>query len=289
MWSDAVPAVSPRSRGAGVQVGDVAVWWRHTNLLPAADVERMTRMLSADERRRQRRFVFEHDRRDFTAAHALLREALSACVGRDPKSWCFEPDASGKPHIHPKEEGAGALTFSLSHTRGLVACAVAHGADVGLDVERVDRVAAPQAIASRHFAQSEIRLLDSCAPGEHAMRFIELWTLKEAYVKATGAGLTMPLDSFAFGFDGRNGLGFTAPSGGAGWEFLLAAPSSDTRLALAIRSTAMDTAWRVTAACADSGPQCVPALRWSAMMDCGQLPVLLGAVCDPASSGDFEQ
>lgn len=228
-----------------MKAGDVVVWCRRTESLSPADVERMAAVLSADERDRQRRFLFERDRRDFTAAHALLRQALSSCAHTLPHEWGFERSARGKPHLGP-HHAATSLEFNLSHTHGLVACAVARAADVGVDVERIGRVAVARDVASQYFSEPEVRLLEGCAVSEYATRFIELWTLKEAYIKAVGAGLHLALDSFAFAFEGTSGLHFSASSSLPEGEFLLAAPSSDTRLAVAVLTASPETARRFT-------------------------------------------
>ena len=93
--------------------------------------------LSAEERTRCARLAFASDRRDFIAAHALLRHALSAHGHRDAREWLFIPDANGKPELASAPGERPQLAFNLSHTRGLVACVVARDVDVGIDVERV--------------------------------------------------------------------------------------------------------------------------------------------------------
>ena len=92
------------------------------------------------------------------------------------------------------------LHFSLSHTRGLAACAVGRPYALGIDAEAW-RTPAPIELASRYFAPTEVRLLIARAPAERPSTFYRLWTLKEAYLKATGQGLAAPLDSFAFSLD----------------------------------------------------------------------------------------
>jgi 4'-phosphopantetheinyl transferase len=246
-----------------LEAGEVGVWCRQTASLALADVERMTGILSLDERRRQDRFFFDRDRRDYAAAHAMLREALSSCDHKAPEDWRFEPDALGKPRIRPQDPAAVPLAFNLSHTQGLVACAVARGTEVGVDVERIDRGLSAEAVA-HYFAASEICFLEACAPIDYATRFIELWTLKEAYIKAIGAGLHVPLDSFAFGFEGRSEIRFSGPPGSPSCEFLLAAPSVDTRLAVAVVSTGSFAPWRFSFKSVDAvdGPR-PQSLRWS--------------------------
>src|SRR5215813_3615442 len=110
----------------------IEVTYRETAAAPegaAADL----RLLSADEQRRHDRFAFAEDRRDYAAAHALLRRRLSAAVPIPPESWAFEAAPDGKPRLSTACRLDAPLSFNLSHTRGLVACAVAPGVDVGID------------------------------------------------------------------------------------------------------------------------------------------------------------
>jgi 4'-phosphopantetheinyl transferase len=85
------------------------------------------------------------------------------------------------------------LTFNLSHTRGLVACVVAYGEDVGVDVEPI--AAAPDLLdlARANFSAEEVAELERCVPADRPARFTGMWTLKEAYLKATGAGIATRL------------------------------------------------------------------------------------------------
>jgi 4'-phosphopantetheinyl transferase len=135
-----------------------------------------------------------------------------------------------------KESGAPPLAFNLSHTHGLVACAVAHDAQVGVDVECVERATASRAIAERYFSAPELAQLDACPEERRSSHFIELWTLKEAYLKAVGSGLAHPLDTFDFAFDDACGIRFHASDAeAAAWTVALFAPSPHHRLAIAAR------------------------------------------------------
>lgn len=212
---------------------EMTVWCRHTSDLTDADLGTLSAVLSKDEVLRRDRLRFPRDRRDYTAAHALLRRALSIEGGRRPQEWEFQNAAGGKPAIVSAQAGRPPLVFNLAHTDGLVACVVGRGASAGIDVERVPRNADVLEVAERYFAPAEVRSLHEVAQHDRLARFAELWTLKEAYIKALGGGLQIPLTSFAFQFVGRSGIRFDGPLGGR-WHFLLAAPSNDTRLSVAI-------------------------------------------------------
>jgi 4'-phosphopantetheinyl transferase len=155
--------------------------------------EALLLLLSDDERRRLRAFRFERDRRLFLVAHALLRLALSRHEAVAPGAWQFSRGTHGRPEIAAP---ASRMRFSLSHAHGLAACAVTLDRDIGLDVEHLSREPAMN-LAERFFAPREAGDLLNAPPTERSRRFLEYWTLKEAYVKARGLGLSLPLDRFA--------------------------------------------------------------------------------------------
>jgi len=160
-----------------------------------ADQARWRGLLNAQEIARADRFRFAADRDAYTAAHALARLVLSEATGQSPTALRFVDGASGKPGL-----ADGRLQLSITHTRGFVACAVAHEA-VGVDAEVSDHATDVLATAERFFAPEEIQLLHASPPEERTRLFFRLWTLKEAFVKATGEGLRRNLDSFSYNFD----------------------------------------------------------------------------------------
>jgi 4'-phosphopantetheinyl transferase len=153
-------------------------------------------VLGEDERARAARFVFDRHRRGYVAAHALKRLMLSAIGGMPPQFWTFETTRVGKPRIGPMH----GPSFNLSRSEGLVACAVSQDLEVGIDVEPVNRNA-PFELARRHFTAEENRWINSLPQPERPLGFFRVWTLKEAYIKATGRGLAQPLHDFTFSFD----------------------------------------------------------------------------------------
>jgi 4'-phosphopantetheinyl transferase len=192
----------------------VDVCFRLTDRMQVSDLERDRALLDAIESERRDRFVFDADRRDYAAAHALLRRMLCDQYGTDPTAWRFDAAPSGKPQIaggFPDHR----IDFSLSHTRGAVACAIADAAAIGVDVERIDRSGDVADLARRFFSPAEARAVAAEASPRRRVRFIEFWTLKEAYVKALGAGLSHPLASFGFEFEPGTTLRFDDHSGPA--------------------------------------------------------------------------
>lgn len=175
--------------------GEVQVWSLELSTVTDAAWTAFHAVLDEAERARAARFRRDRDRLTYTAAHGLLRRLLGQETGRDPAGLCFEAGPGGKPRM---ADGSGPA-FNLSHTRGVVVVALSGTGEVGVDVEPLDRSLADLAIADHYFAPAEAAALHGL-PGRTAQveRFLRLWTLKEAYIKATGKGLAQPLADFAF-------------------------------------------------------------------------------------------
>jgi 4'-phosphopantetheinyl transferase len=155
----------------------------------------------------------------------------------EPAAWRFVPAPGGRPRLDAAA-GLPGLSFSLTHTRGLAACAVAPGhLQVGLDAEHLDRPTPGEEIARAYFAPVEVAALLALPPAERAEAFFALWTAKEAYLKAIGTGLALPLDRFAVTLDEPPAIAFAAPpeDDPAWWSLRRHAPRPGHRLALAVR------------------------------------------------------
>src|SRR5262249_29679294 len=153
-----------------------------------ADVlDRCRELLTDEERESAGRFHREADRRRAVVSRALLRTTLSRYAPVDPADWRFERGPFGRPQI--ARPGAHGPPFVLSHTRELAACAVTDGAAVGVDVEPLGREVGDLLEADSILSENEIESLRRLPPRARAERFLELWTLKEAYAKALGTGL----------------------------------------------------------------------------------------------------
>lgn len=222
----------------------VYVTYRFTAMLSDDAIAEAVADLSPEERYRHDRFHFERDRRDFAVAHALLRRCLSECGDRPPNGWTFTTGKNGKPLLAHEDALRTHLTFNLSHTTGLVACAVGHNVELGVDVERVAGRSDMMALSERFFASIEASALRGLDEFERPARFIETWTLKEAFTKAIGEGLSCPLDTFSFILGDEGSLCFECArlTRARLWSFHLFAPSSDHRLAVAIGANASEPA-----------------------------------------------
>jgi 4'-phosphopantetheinyl transferase len=186
------------------------------DLADRARRERYLAILSPGERLRLARLLSKPKQELFLLAHGLLRTELSQCADVDPAAWQFSSGAHGRPEIAAPESS---LRFNLSHTEGLAACAVTDGRDVGIDVEDITREHS-RGLAERVFSPREQKSLRDLQAGEQARGFFELWTLKEAYLKARGLGLTVPLRGFSFYRDaaGEWRIEFDASGDGARCE-----------------------------------------------------------------------
>jgi 4'-phosphopantetheinyl transferase len=214
---------------------------RWIKLGPTIAMIPLWRLLDAPEQARAGRFRFTGDRDAFVAAHALLRMMLSKEVGIAPSDWRFQVASGGKPQIDPSL-GYPDLRFSLSHTRGMAACAVGRTYALGVDVEALNPALRPLEMAQRFFAAVEAELIGSLPAKQQLALFYRIWTLKEAYLKATGQGLNVPLDGFAFSFDPISisfpGIGSDQPDA---WQFAEIQPGPEHTLAVAVRRDAAET------------------------------------------------
>lgn len=212
--------------------GAVRLRWLHPGTADAPTLAAWHATLDAEEQAAAARFRFEADRRAYVAGHALARAMLAGAGGRPAPCFRFQRGPQGKPELHPVHNLPW-LRFNLSHTRSLVACALTAEDDIGLDVEDLSRREAGPGLAERYFAPSEAALLAATPQAARHAAFLRIWTLKEAYVKATGEGIAAGLDSFGFTLDPPR-LAF-APGGTARWRVMQWQPTPGHILAMALR------------------------------------------------------
>src|SRR5262249_31588197 len=188
-----------------------------------------------DEAARLERFMLAKDRHQGLIARALVRTTLSRYADVRPADWQFTTNRYGRPEIAGPVDTA--FRFNLSHTRGLVACAVAREREVGVDVENVERPGEFVHLAQRFFAPSEAAHVASLPAEQQREVFFDYWTLKESYIKARGMGLALPLADFAFRLDAPVTITFTGSitDDPASWHFSRLRLSDQHKLALAVR------------------------------------------------------
>lgn len=195
------------------------------------------RQLSEEELARARRYLVAHARDEFVAARALLRTQLSRYTGAPIKSWQFESNRFGRPSIASPMDHRH-IRFNVSHTNGLVACAVSAEHEIGVDLENVTRRLDVLSLAQAFFAPPEREALARLPLEEGRSRFFSYWTLKESYIKARGMGLSVPLDAFWFelGHPPRLHCEERCQDSPDRWQFVLEQPTREHRLALAVAS-----------------------------------------------------
>ena len=181
--------------------------WRLPLLASAGDLFALQALLSEDERQRAIRYRFDRDRLRYTIARGMLRRILAAYLGRPPAELKFGYGERGKPFLQLTESGSGArgrsLEFNLSHSGELALFAVASGRAIGVDVEQERALEDWAAIAERFFAAGEQAAIARLPQKERQRAFFDCWARKEAYIKAVGDGLAIPLDGFEVSVETR--------------------------------------------------------------------------------------
>jgi 4'-phosphopantetheinyl transferase len=225
--------------------------WRAWLDRPAEDALRMQALLSVDERARADRFLFARHRHHFVVARGVLRVLLGRYLHRAPEQLRFQYNRYGKPEIAGPD--GSTLRFNLARSHGLALYAVNLGTEIGIDVERVRTNLEYDQMAQRFFAGREVAELRRLP---HALRvegFFHAWTRKEAYIKARGVGLAIPLGRFAVSLSpGRPAALLETEDPAidpASWMLLALAPADGYAAALAVASHCTRVAgWELTGA-----------------------------------------
>jgi 4'-phosphopantetheinyl transferase len=164
-----------------------------SQLLRALAIYGQTR--TAKYRARAKRLRLERDQARFVVGRGFLRQILATYLNVAPSQLEFIYEPSGRPVLAGRG-GQSRLHFNLSHSGDLVVYAIALGREIGVDIESIWQPIDVEGIARRFFSLTEARSLGSLPPRERQAAFFTCWTRKEAYLKATGRGLSRPLDEF---------------------------------------------------------------------------------------------
>lgn len=162
-------------------------WFKHT--------EQLSALLNAEEQIRANRFRFAKDRSSFTICRGWLRLLAAHRLKRPVTEVSFTYGSKGKPSL------SGDISFSLSHSANWAVIAFAESGQIGIDIEPYRNYSNALKMATRFFTPTEISLLRNISNLERDRRFFDLWTRKEALIKATGEGLSIPLNRFVVGLD----------------------------------------------------------------------------------------
>ena len=185
---------SPPPRDLALESDEIHVW-RAAADATGLQLEDLRQTLGPSEQARAERFSFRRDRDRFVIRRGLLRAILGRYLATDPGRLQFDDGAGGKPALAPQFSGTQ-LRFSVSHSAGLILYAVTRGREIGVDLEAIQPAIAQERIPEHFFSPREVAALRALPADAQAEAFFACWTRKEAYVKAKGEGLALPLDSF---------------------------------------------------------------------------------------------
>ena len=175
---------------------EITIWWTLCNSHNGR-IEKLYSYLSNDECNRAMRLKFNIDRHQFVVSRAILRELLSSYLGVSPQKIMLGYNSFGKPEI---VDPPSKINFSVSHSHNLIIYGLALGVNLGVDVEKVVADFPSMEIAKSFFSEEELKNLSILKQPAFQEAFFSCWTLKEAYLKATGHGLTRKLNDFCVSF-----------------------------------------------------------------------------------------
>lgn len=173
-----------------LQPQHVDVWRVSLNVEPDS-VKQIESTLSADETERASKFQFDKDKYRSIIARGSLRDILSRYLNCKPNEPIFSINKYGKPALDNFK-----MEFNVSHSGDFVVIAVTQNRRVGVDIERVRQGISSHVIAKQYFSKAEVDELRSLPIEQRETAFFTCWSRKEAYIKAHGLGLSLPLESF---------------------------------------------------------------------------------------------
>jgi 4'-phosphopantetheinyl transferase len=163
--------------------------WRMELDQPESKLKQFAKLLSEDELARAERLYFQQHRQRFTVGRGMLRTILSRYLNVAPQEIVFAYEAFGKPVLaEPFKDSQ--IWFNLSHCQGMALCAVSMGRPIGIDLEYIRPVTDVLVLAQQFFSPNEYAVMKSLPPNQKQEVFFRYWTCKEAYLKATGAGIS---------------------------------------------------------------------------------------------------
>lgn len=199
----------------------VYLFYADVSSLEHINTEVFTAWFSLSEQKHLESLVFEKDKKLYKLSHLLLRWVLSAYVEKTPDQLEFNVNDYGKPFL----KGAGNISFNLSHSSGLAVLAVSIDQPIGVDIEQVDYSKDVHTILDHFFHPKEVAQFKPLTKTQKSKFFYKFWTLKEAFIKAKGMGLSIPLDGFYFQFLDPSTLSLAFQSNiednSADWQFTL--------------------------------------------------------------------
>jgi 4'-phosphopantetheinyl transferase len=208
---------------ATIDEGQLDLWCASPDEISCESLrEACGRLLSEDERARLQTFRSERRRCEYLTTRVLVRTALSHYYPLAPEAWRFQTNVYGKPAVDIE----CGLRFNLSNSHRLVACLISKGVEVGIDVEPYEHAEEIASLTPFAFSAQEQAQLEELPGPERLKRALSLWTLKEAYLKAEGTGISLPMNKITFAFGGLDGIRLHLDTGlcdvgGRCWRFCL--------------------------------------------------------------------
>ncbi len=196
-------------------------------------------LLSDDEKIRAEKFFFEKARDHFIVGRGLLRMLIGSYLGLAPAAIAFEYKAHGKPTVKGLRPGCP-LEFNVSHSGDLVLMGFCLGRQIGVDIEEILPLADMDDLARRFFTGAESAWLGSLVGNEKDIAFYKIWTCKEAYLKASGEGLLLPLDQVEVRFEAESVVRLMSKAGVAmnDWQLRLFDPQAGYQSACCVAGAA---------------------------------------------------
>jgi len=240
----------PAAPGLELPPGEIHVWYVRLDP-PQERVEQLGRPLTKDEWERANRFRFDQHRRQYVVGRGALRTLLAAYQGTRPELVRFTYGPRGKPFLDASQnqDGAGTLFFNLSNSSERALVGFARGLEIGVDLEYMKPMPDLEQIAERFFSVPERDVLRQLPAAQKPEGFFNCWTRKEAYLKAVGEGLALPLDSFDVTLAPGEPARMLAVEGDAEratrWHYWHLRPAEDYIGAVAIEGTVEGREWTV--------------------------------------------
>jgi len=172
-------------------MNEVHVWRVPLNISDKL-LKQLFHLLSKDETDRAKKFHFEKDRKRYISTRGHLRVLIGKYLDQKPDTLVFNYNKYGKPFITDNS-----IQFNVSHSKELGLIAFDLDLEVGVDIEWKRPDFGGLKIAKRFFSREELLELETLPPDEQAQGFFNCWSRKEAYIKALGKGLAIPLDKFS--------------------------------------------------------------------------------------------
>ncbi len=221
-------------------IDGISIWiCRHDQISSPEDLARCWDLLSETERRRGEGFRLASDRHAYVVTRAMQRLLLSRYRATDPRSLLFDKGAFGRPSLRNALAESADLDFNLSHDGNVIALGMVNRGTIGIDVTASGCRPAFLGVARRFFTRGEVAALEALPDDARADCFLQLWALKEAYVKALGGGLSIPFDSFGFCLEKPASIRFHANGNREGtspWSFWLLSPAAGVVMAICART-----------------------------------------------------